>query len=317
MGMNRIQFQPGLSLEQFQENFGTEEKCEKALEDARWPEGFRCPRCAQSDYGIVNGRRHKRYQCKSCRHQTTLTAGTIMESTKLLLRTWFLAFYFISHAKNGISALELMRHLGVSYRTGWLLHHKIMKAMALRDDAYVLCGKVQLDDAYLGGELNGGKAGRGSENKVPIVAAVSINSNGHPLRVKLSPVNSFTSEAISDWAKAALDSSCEVVSDGLACFRSVTSNGCTHKPIVAAGRHPKDLPEFKWVNTFLGNLKTSISGTYHAFTFEKYSKRYMGAFSYLANRRFDLSCLVVRIMVAVCSCAPHPEHKLRLAELPH
>ena len=54
-----------------------------------------------------------------------------MESTKLLLRTWFLAFYFISHAKNGISALELMRHLGVSYRTGWLLHHKIMKAMAV------------------------------------------------------------------------------------------------------------------------------------------------------------------------------------------
>ena len=151
MGMNRIQFQPGLSLEQFQENFGTEEKCEKALEDARWPEGFRCPRCAQSDYGIVNGRRHKRYQCKSCRHQTTLTAGTIMESTKLLLRTWFLAFYFISHAKNGISALELMRHLGVSYRTGWLLHHKIMKAMALRDDAYVLCRKVPLGDVYLGG----------------------------------------------------------------------------------------------------------------------------------------------------------------------
>ena len=79
----------------------------------------------------------------------------------MLLRTWFLAFYFMSHAKNGISALELMRHLGVGYRTGWLLHHKIMKAMALRDDVYVLCGKVQIDDAYLGGKLNGGKAGRG------------------------------------------------------------------------------------------------------------------------------------------------------------
>lgn len=158
-----------------------------------------------------------------------------MESTKLLIRTWFLAFYFISDAKNDSSALELMRHLGVSYRTGWLLHHKIMKAMALRDHAYVLCGKVQLDDAYLGGEINVSKTGRGSENKVPIVAAISINSNGHPLRVKLSPVNSFTSEAISDWATAALASSCEVVSDGFACFQRFTSNGCTHKPIVAAG----------------------------------------------------------------------------------
>ena len=104
-----------------------------------------------------------------------------MESTKFLLRTWFLAFYFISHAKNGISKLELMRHLGVSYLTGWLLHRKIIKAMALRDDIYILCGKVKLDDAHFGGELNGGKAGRGSENKVPIFTTVSINSNGHCL----------------------------------------------------------------------------------------------------------------------------------------
>lgn len=315
--MNRIQFQPGLSLEKFLEIFGTEEKCEKALQDARWPEGFRCPRCGHGDFGIVHGRRHKRYQCKVCRHQTTLTAGTIMESTKLFLRTWFLAFYFISHAKNGISALELMRHLGVSYRTGWLLHHKIMKAMEQREGLYVLSGKVQLDDAYLGGELNGGKAGRGSENKVPIVAAVSISENGHPLRVKFSPVKGFTSEAIRDWSEASLASSCTVVSDGLACFRSVTSNGCTHQPIVTGGRHPNELPEFKWVNTFLGNLKTSISGTYHAFDFDKYSKRYMGAFSYMTNRRFDLSCLIERILVAVCSCMPHPEHKLRIAELSH
>lgn len=125
---------------------------------------------------------------------------------------------------------------------------------------------MQLDDSFFGGGLNGGKAGRGPENKVSIVAAISINSNCHPLRVKLLPVNGFTSEATSDWAKAALASSREVVFDGLDCFRNVTSNGCAPKSIVAAGRDPKDLPEFKWVNTFLGNLKTSISGTHHSFT---------------------------------------------------
>ena len=125
---------------------------------------------------------------------------------------------------------------------------------------------MQLDDVFFGGGLNGGRAGRESENNVPIVAALSINSNGHPLRVKLLPVNGYTSEATSDWAKAALASSCEVVSDGLDCFRNVPSNGCDPKPIGAAGRHPKDLPESKLINIFVGNLKTSISGSHHAFT---------------------------------------------------
>jgi len=240
-----------------------------------------------------------------------------MESTKLFLRTWLLAFYFISHANNGISALELMRHLGVSYRTAWLIHHKIMKAMEHREGLYVLSGKGQIDDAYLGGELSGGKPGRGSENKVPIVAAVSLSDNGHPLRCKFSTVEGFTLDAIADWAKESLASSCTVVSDGLACFRRVTSNGCTHQPIVTGRRHHDELPEFKSVNTFLGNLKNSINCTYHALDFEKYSWRYMIALSYMVNRRFDLSCLVERLLVRVCYCPPPPEWQLRLAELHH
>ena len=112
MAMNRIQFQPSLSLPQFIELYGTEEKCEAALEQARWPDGFRCPRCHTQEHGLIHGRRHKRYQCRNCRHQATLTAGTIMEATKLPLTTWFLAFYLVGQAKTGISSLALMRHLG-------------------------------------------------------------------------------------------------------------------------------------------------------------------------------------------------------------
>jgi hypothetical protein len=86
---------------------------------------------------------------------------------------------------------------------------------------------------------------------------------------------------------------------------------------VTGGRHPDELPEFKWVNTFLGYLKTSINGTYHALDFEKYSRRYIGAFSCMVNRRFDLSSLVNRLLVAVSYCPPCPERQLRLAELHH
>jgi transposase-like protein len=92
MARNRIQFQKGLSLPEFQKLYGTEAHCEAALEKARWPDGFRCPRCGEHEHGLVYGRRLKRYQCRSCGHQATLTSGTIMQATKLPLTVWFLAF---------------------------------------------------------------------------------------------------------------------------------------------------------------------------------------------------------------------------------
>ena len=237
-----------------------------------------------------------------------------MQGTKLPLTTWFLAIYLISQAKTGLSALALKRHLGVSYPTAWLIHHKLMQAMADREARYVLDGQVQVDDAYLGGERSGGKVGRGSENKVPFVAAVSLSDEGHPLRVKLTPVSSFSMVAIGQWAKTHLAPGSTVFSDGLACFGAVSGAGCAHQPTVVGKRKPKDLPEFQWINTVLGNLKTSLSGSYHAFDFRKYATRYLAAFTYRFNRRFDLRALHTRLLVAAATCVPQPQRVIRAAE---
>jgi hypothetical protein len=121
-----------------------------------------------------------------------------MEATKQPVTTWFLAFYLIGQAKPGISSLALMRQLGVNYRTAWLVHNKIIQAMCELEEAYLLRVKVQIDDAYLGGERNGGKPGRGSEYKVLIVAAVSIDDAGHPVHVKFATVRTFSFAAIAD-----------------------------------------------------------------------------------------------------------------------
>jgi hypothetical protein len=82
----------------------------------------------------------------------------LFESSRLPLPKWFLAVHLITQAKNSVSALELMRHLGVSYPTAWLVKHKLMEVMRLREDGRRLTGRVEIDDAYLGGELSGGKA---------------------------------------------------------------------------------------------------------------------------------------------------------------
>jgi hypothetical protein len=148
MAMNQIQFQPGLSMPEFFDLYGTQPQCALALERARWPNGFRCPRCQGAAHCVLRGGTFKVFQCDACRHQTSLIAGTVFQGTKMSLSVWFLAIYLISQAKTGLSALALKRHLGVSYPTAWLMHHKLMLSMATREDRYVLCGDVQVDDAY-------------------------------------------------------------------------------------------------------------------------------------------------------------------------
>ena len=315
MAMNRIQFQPGLSMPDFFKLYGTESQCATALELARWPQGYHCPRCGGSAHCVLRGGTHKVFQCNACRYQASLIAGTVFQGTKLALTVWFLAIYLISQAKTGLSALALKRHLGVSYPTAWLVQHKLMQAMAQREECYVLEGLVQVDDAYLGGERCGGKVGRGSENKVPFVAAVSLSDDGHPLRAKLTPVPGFTLVAIAQWAKGHLAPGSTVFSDGLACFSAVVDAGCAHQPTVVAGRKPKELPKFQWINTLLGNLKTSLSGSYHAFGFRKYAARYLAAFTYRFNRRFDLETLHQRLLVAALQCGPQPQRSIRVAEV--
>ena len=188
IAFNQIQFQHDMSIPEFLKCFGTEAQCAEAVKQSRWPDGFRCPRCDSADHCVLGEDARRLFQCYRCRHQTSLTARSLMEHTKLPLTTWFLAVYLISQAKTGLSALALKRHLGVSYPTAWLLHKKINRTIFKQDSTHRLGGTVQLDDAYLGGERAGGKPGRGSENKVPFVAAVSLNEAGHPMHIKLNLV---------------------------------------------------------------------------------------------------------------------------------
>jgi hypothetical protein len=129
-----------------------------------------------------------------------------------------------------------------------LIQQKRMQAMAERDPQDPLRGPVQVDDASLGGEQTGGKVGRGSENKGPLVAAVSLNAEGHPMDVNRAPVPGFTRTALGDGAKANLSPGCRVISEGLACCAGVIEADGQHPPLIVGTRKPKDLPEFKGIN---------------------------------------------------------------------
>ena len=240
--------------------------------------------------------------------------GTVFEATKLPLTRWFLAMQLLTQAKNNVSALELRRQLGVCYRTAWLIKHKIMEAMRLREDARELDGRVEIDDAYLGGERSGGKTGRGSENKVPFVAAVQTTADGRP--VVPACASSRTPEEVAVVRRAAHR---HLGHRGLR--RAVVLPrsqlvGAEHERIVTGGgKASVELPQFRAVNTLLGNLKTAIGGTYHAFDFAKYAHRYLAEFQYRFNRRFDLRSILPRLLTALVHAPASPERTLRLAEV--
>jgi hypothetical protein len=313
MAMNRIQFQPGLSLVDFLDQYGTEVACARALRRARWPKGFVCPRCAGRRYSRCNNRHGERlWQCCKCRHQTSLISDTLFASTKLPLTRWFLALYLLTQSKTNLAALELMRHLGVCYRTAWRIKHKIMQAMTEREASRQLGGHVLLDDAYLGGERNGGKAGRGSENKIPFVMAVEVSDQGHPRQAVITPVSGFTLKALAQWTHIHLRPPTDVFSDGLGAFRAVIDAGHAHTVVESAGgRAATEAGGMRWLNTILSNVKRSLDGSYHAFGFATYAHRYLAEAAWRFNRRFDLKILVPRLLVATARCKPWPEWRLR------
>jgi hypothetical protein len=312
MAKNKVQFQKGLSFPDFMQFYGTEEQCYTELVKMRWPDGFQCPKCGHTKSCQLKTRKNL-FQCNVCRSQVSVTAGTIYHSTKLPLTKWFLAQHLITQGKNGISQLELARQLGVSANTGAMIYHKLAQVMFERDKKKPLNGSIDVDDAYWGGR-KAGKRGRGSKNKTPFLAAVEKSSDGRPLRIKLSVVEGFKKEEIRKWSQKHILAGSTVASDALPCFSGFKEAGFSHQSVVVGNsKDPKKTAQFTWLNTILGNLKTSLAGTCHKLSSE-HLPRHLATFQYRFNRRFSLKDLVPRLTYICLRTPPMPMALLKIAE---
>ncbi|AAW77215.1 putative transposase [Xanthomonas oryzae pv. oryzae KACC 10331] len=201
-----------------------------------------------------------------CRHQTTLACRHAVAIQQAVFAPVDAGDVPVDlQPRPTLAALELKRHLGVTYKAAWRMKHKIMQAMTEREEPRKLKGFVQIDDAYLGGERSGGKRGRGSENKQPFVIAVQVDhSHEHPVFAVIEPVKAFDNASLEDWIARRLEPECEVYSDGLACFRRLEEAGHAHtharyRRRSCCNRRPGST---RWLNVVLGNVKRAISGTY-------------------------------------------------------
>lgn len=176
------------SLEQFHAEFDSEQTCARHLYQMKWPEGFVCPRCAWRDACTIHTRRLPLYQCRRCRHQTSLLAGTVMEGSRTSLLRWYMAMFFLARPGVGTTATSLCRAIRVTYKTAWLMLHKIRHAISQADASVRLSGPVRINyDVY--GRPDWYYAAKPFPKELPLFTGGSVNDDGEPEYIKMKLIS--------------------------------------------------------------------------------------------------------------------------------
>jgi transposase-like protein len=156
------------------EHYGNDTKCRQYLEALRWADGVKCPRCDSDKISHIEKR--DQYDCDQCRYQFSVTAGTIFHDSHLPIWKWFLAVYLMTESKKGMSANQLKRSLGVSYKTAWYLCHRVRKAMEEATNKPKLDGIVEVDETFIGGRYDKRRK-RGPWEKQPVMGLLQRNGS--------------------------------------------------------------------------------------------------------------------------------------------
>lgn len=269
------------SLSEFQAWFGRDEACLRYLIDSRWPDGYLCPRCGHREAYDLTSRAV--LKCRKCDYQASVTAGTVLQGTRLPLRHWFWAAYLVATHTPGISAVQLQRQLGITrYETAWAMLQKLRRAM-VRPERDRITGMVEVDDAYVGGLEEGRRGGRQREGgKAIVVVAVEIRGRGSG-RIRLGVVEDVSGDSLVGFVEGAVAPGSVVLTDGWMGYVPLKKKGYDHRPVTqGAGENaPKLLPR---AHRVFSNLKTWLTGTHHGVG-RKHLPHYLNEFVFRFNRR--------------------------------
>jgi len=274
------------SLLQFQSEFATEEACQQYLAVCRWPDGFVCPRCGHRHAYKMEKQRLR--QCAACRHQVSLTSGTVLHNTRTPLMVWFWAAYLMTTDKRGVSAALLQRQLGLSrYETAWMMLHKLRRAMvnAAREPLH---GEVEVDDTWIGGPQAGLRGSRQLKGRRAALVLVAAEKRGKVSgRVRMAVIPDFRKATITRFLTQNVATGSTIYTDGLKSFAGLEEVGFKHIPRT----QPRSTELRKGAKSVvpladraIGNLKQWLIGTYHGVS-RAQLQVYLDEFVFRHNRR--------------------------------
>jgi len=264
------------TVKDFNADFQSEADCLAFVFKMRYPQGATC-KCGKKDcfYPI---RKRKCHCCSHCGYQISPTAGTIFHKSETPLRSWLFAMFLISNSKNGVSAKELERQLGVTYKTAWRMAHQIRKLM--QSGGGMLSGVVEADETYIGGIRPGGKRGRGSENKTPIVGVLQ---RGGSVQAKVA--DNVKTQTVLPNILANVAQGATVCTDELWSYNPLARAGYNHQRVGhGAKEYVRGNVHTNSIEGFWSQLKRSINGTFHHVS-RQHLQRYVNEFVYRYNLR--------------------------------
>lgn len=280
---------PGLDFprtyREFVREFPNDDACAAYLELVRWPAGFCCPACQIT--AVPWRQTRGRLVCPGCRHQTSVTAGTIFDKTRTPLTTWFEAAWHLTTAKNGLSAKTLERTLGTGYRTAWAILQRYRVSM-VRSERERLSGAVEVNETLVGGVQRGGKRGRGTSKSVVVIAVEVKDPKGFG-RVRMHHVPDASGANIRPFVFAAVAPGTTVRTDGWAGYNDLAKEGYRHERTVLSSSGDPAHVSMPGVHRVASLLKRWILGTHQGSVVPAHLQSYLEEFTFRFNRRSSRS----------------------------
>jgi len=276
---------PG-TYREFVKMFPDEEACAAYVQQLRWPGGFRCPACGAMATPWRQSR--GRLVCAACRHQASVTSGTILNKTRTPLTTWFEAAWHVTSAKNGLSAKTLERTLGTSYRVAWAMLQRYRVAM-VRAERTQLVGEVEVDEAYVGGVEQGGRRGRGTTKSIVVIAVEIKQPKKGFGRVRMRQVPDVSATSLLPFVCEAVAPGTRVLTDGWGGYNGLPKHGYDREKIVVSSSGEPAHVSLPGVHRVASLLKRWILGTHQGAITANHLQSYLEEFTFRFNRRTSRS----------------------------
>jgi hypothetical protein len=309
-----------MKLFEFEKYFPNEESCKAKFKEIRDKQGIICPKCGCTKHYWKTSK--EMYQCAKCGCRQSLKAHTVMHSSKLSFRYWFIAMHLLTATKHSFSAAELQRQLDHSrYQPVWELMHKLRSVMGKRDNQYNICGNIEFDEGFFTTEIPEDqkeeklKAGAGSQRQTKVAVMAETKESLSPKKgqkptkvsyIKMIVVEDLKADTIGEVAGSNIESESKIITDASKSHTHFKTLFSEHQSQVI---DPKDIGKvLPWVHIAIGNSKSLFRGTHYGIGPE-YLQSYLNEFCYKFNRRYFGENLFDRLVMISSSYKSDFEHR--------